>query len=98
MRGYIPFLKDLGFLLFFLIGFSVAGYSQKAAVARIDADENLILENQNVRMVFKRSKAGFTAAVISVNDGNQWRQMAVSRPIGQVAYSTASGKTVESSQ
>lgn len=79
-----------------MIGFSIAGYSQKAAVARIDSDENLILENQNVRMIFKRSKAGYTAAVISVNDGNQWRQMAVSRPIGQVAYSTASGKTIES--
>lgn len=96
MKDYKRLLKDLGFFLFFLIGFSIAGYSQKAAFARIDADENLILENQNVRMVFKRSKAGYTAAVISVNDGNQWRQMAVSRPIGQVAYSTASGKTVES--
>ena len=43
MKDYIRLLKDLGFSLFFLIGFSIAGYSQKAAFARIDADENLIL-------------------------------------------------------
>jgi hypothetical protein len=68
----------------------------QAAAARIDANQNVILENQNLRMVFERNQDGYSAAVISVYDGKQWRKMAVSRPIGHVAYSTANGKTVES--
>jgi len=68
----------------------------QAAAARIDANQNVILENQNLRMVFERNQDGYTAAVVSVHDGKQWRKMAVSRPIGHVAYRTADGKTVES--
>ena len=67
-----------------------------AAAARTDANQNVILENQNLRMVFERNKNGYAAVVVSVHDGKEWRRMAVSRPLGQVAYSTASGKAVES--
>ncbi|MCX6867918.1 MAG: hypothetical protein NTV46_17215 [Verrucomicrobia bacterium] len=41
----------------------------QAAAARIDANQNVILENQNLRMVFERNQDGYTAAVVSVHDG-----------------------------
>ena len=66
------------------------------AAARIDARDNVILENQNLRMVFVKNPHGYAAAVVSVWDGEQWRQMAVSQPIGHVAYRTADGQCVES--
>ena len=66
------------------------------AAARIDAQDNVILENQNLRMVFVKNLHGYTAAIVSVHDGKQWRQMAVSQPIGHVAYRTADGQDVES--
>ena len=37
MKDYIRLLKDLGFSLFFLIGFSIAGYSQKATELTLEA-------------------------------------------------------------
>ena len=86
MKSYRYFLNAHVYFLGILITFSIAGYSQKDAVARIDANQNVILENQNLRMVFERNQDGYTAAVVSVYDGKQWRKMAVSRPIGHVAY------------
>jgi len=67
----------------------------KSAAARVESNQNVILENQNLRMVFEKKGAGYAAAIVSVHDGKQWRRMAVSRPIGHVAYCTADGKTVE---
>jgi hypothetical protein len=67
----------------------------KSAAARLASNENVILENQGLRMVFERKQGGYASAIVSVHDGKQWRRMAVSRPIGHVAYRTADGRTVE---
>ena len=61
------------------------------AAARIDAQDNVVLENQNLRMVFVKNLHGYTAAVVSVYDGKRWRQVAVSQPIGNIAYRTTDG-------
>ncbi len=65
------------------------------AVAELDEAKNLVLANQHLRLVLPRSAEGYSAAVLSVYDGKQWRQAAVSQPIGHVAYRTAQGQAVE---
>ena len=74
----------------------VSAQPAQEAAARIDAQGNVVLENQNLRMVFLKNLDGYTAAVISVYDGKQWRQVAVSQPLGHIAYRTADGQNVES--
>jgi len=68
----------------------------REAAARIDANGSVILENQNLRMVFVKSPKGYSAAMVYVYDRKKWKQVAVSQPIGHVAYRTAGGKNVES--
>ena len=74
----------------------VSGKPAEEAAAGVDSNENVILENQNLRMVFVKNPRGYSAAVIYVYDGNKWRQVAVSQPIGHIAYRTADGQDVES--
>jgi hypothetical protein len=64
----------------------ISAQPAQEAAARIDAQDNVILENQNLRMVFMKNLHGYTAAVVSVYD----------EPIGHVAYRTADGQDVES--
>jgi len=76
---------------------AVSTQPAKHAAARIDAHGNVILENQNLRMVFLKNPQGYNAALLSAYKGNQqWRQMAISQPIGHVAYRTSAGLNVES--
>ncbi|HUT60065.1 MAG TPA: hypothetical protein VNA25_19640 [Phycisphaerae bacterium] len=65
------------------------------AVAELDEGNNLVLANQHVRLVLPKSAPGYCAAVLYVYDGKQWRQAAVSQPIGHVAYQTAQGQSLE---
>ncbi|MBW8016202.1 MAG: hypothetical protein FVQ82_08450 [Planctomycetes bacterium] len=73
----------------------ISAQPAQEAAARIDAQDNVILENQNLRMVFVKNLHGYTAAVVSAYDGKQWRQMAVSQPIGKISYRANAGFAVE---
>jgi len=75
---------------------AVSGKPAEEAAAGVDLNENVILENQNLRIGFVKNPKGYAAAVIYVYDGNKWRQVAVSQPIGHIAYRTAAGQDVES--
>ena len=58
------------------------------AVAELDEDKNLILANRHARLVFPKSDHVYCAAVFYVYDGKQWRQAAVSQPIGHAVFGT----------
>jgi len=73
----------------------ISAQQAQPTAARIDAQDNVILENQNLRMVFVKNLDGYTAAVVSAYDGKQWRQMAVSQPIGKISYRANAGSAVE---
>ena len=75
---------------------AVSAKPAREAAARINADGSVVLENQNLRMVFLKNLHAYTAAVVSAYDGKQWRQMAVSQPIGHIAYRATDGQNVES--
>jgi hypothetical protein len=74
---------------------TVSGKPAREAAARIDANGSVILKNQNLRIVFVKNPKGYTAAIVAVYEGKQWRQVAVSQPIGHVAYRTRGGRSAE---
>jgi len=66
------------------------------AYIEVDDKQNLVLSNQHLCMVFPKNRQGYTALMIYVYDGDQWKRVAVSQPIGHRAYRSKSGEKIES--
>jgi len=65
------------------------------AVAEMDARKNVVLANRRLRLLLAKGPKGYSAAVLYVYDGKQYKQVAVSLPLGHFAYRTTGGQAAE---